>query len=78
MINTGFMFSLIAALVTLGGLCVAFGVLKAKIAENGKVNDAQQASLGGCVTRQEMVEAGTLYVEKSLSVPEIALKLGVN
>jgi hypothetical protein len=57
MINSGFVFSLIAAAVTLGGLCVAFGVLKAKIAESTKVNEAQQASLGGCVTRQEMVEA---------------------
>jgi hypothetical protein len=57
MINTGFIFSLIATLVTLGGLCVAFGVLKAKIAENTKVNDEQKTLLGGCITRQEMVDA---------------------
>jgi hypothetical protein len=38
-IDTGFVFSLIAALVTLGGLLVAFGVLKQKIIETVKTNE---------------------------------------
>jgi hypothetical protein len=35
-VDTGLIFSIIGAAVTLGGVCVAFGVLKAKIVENEK------------------------------------------
>jgi hypothetical protein len=57
MMNAGFIFSLIAAVVTLGGLAVAFGVLKQKIAENAKVNDSQGANIEKCSTKQDLSDA---------------------
>ena len=48
--------SLIGAVVTLGGICISFGVLKAKITENSKTNDAQVKQIEGCATRLELAE----------------------
>jgi hypothetical protein len=56
-IDSGFIFSLIAALVTLGGILVAFGVLKQKITESEKTNELQTAQIEGLASRQELSAA---------------------
>jgi hypothetical protein len=56
-IDTGFVFSLIAALVTLGGLLVAFGVLKQKIIESAKTNELQTAQIEERASKQELSAA---------------------
>jgi hypothetical protein len=56
-IDTGFIFSLIAALVTLGGLLIAFGVLKQQIAESAKVNEVQTTQIEECASKQELSAA---------------------
>jgi hypothetical protein len=53
-IDTGFVFSLIAVIVTLGGLLVAFGVLKQKINESVKENELQTAQIEGRASKQEL------------------------
>jgi hypothetical protein len=53
----GLLISLIGAAVTVGGLCISFGVLKSKIAENSKMNDAQVKQIEQCATRLELAEA---------------------
>jgi hypothetical protein len=56
-IDTGFVFSLIAALVTLGGLLVAFGALKQKILESVKTNELQTAQIEERASKQELTAA---------------------
>jgi hypothetical protein len=56
-IDSGFVFSLIAAVVTLGGLLVAFGVLKQKIIEGAKTNELQSAQIEERASRQELSAA---------------------
>jgi len=55
--DTGLLFSIIGVAVTLGGLCVAFGVLKAKIGQNTERNAEQQAALEGCAKRDDLAKA---------------------
>jgi phage-related minor tail protein len=56
-IDTGFVFSLIAALVTLGGLLVAFGTLKQKIIESAKTNELQTVKIEERASKQELSAA---------------------
>jgi hypothetical protein len=56
-IDSGFIFSLIAALVTLGGLLVAFGVLKQKITGSEKTNELQTAQIEERASKQELSAA---------------------
>ncbi|MHB9292669.1 hypothetical protein Holit_01771 [Hollandina sp. SP2] len=56
-VDTGFVFSLIAALVTLGGLLVAFGVLKQKIIESAKTNELQTTQIEERASKQELSAA---------------------
>jgi hypothetical protein len=56
-IDSGFVFSLIAALVTLGGLLVAFGALKQKIIESVKTNEQQTAQIDECASKQDLAAA---------------------
>jgi formate dehydrogenase assembly factor FdhD len=56
-IDTGFVFSLIAALVTLGGLLIAFGVLKQQIAESAKANEVQATQIDDRASKQELSAA---------------------
>jgi hypothetical protein len=56
-IDPAFVFSLIAAAVTLGGLLVAFGALKQKIAEGAKTNEQQAAQLEDRASKQELAAA---------------------
>jgi hypothetical protein len=53
-IDSGFVFSLIAVLVTLGGLLVTFGVLKQKIIESVKTNELQAAQIEERASKQEL------------------------
>jgi hypothetical protein len=56
-IDTGFVFSLIAALATLGGLLVAFGALKQRIIESAKTNELQTAQIEERASKQELSAA---------------------
>jgi hypothetical protein len=56
-IDSGFVFSLVAALVTLGGLLVAFGALKQKIIESAKANELQTAQIEERASKQELSAA---------------------
>ena len=56
-IESGFVFSLIAAMATLGGLLIAFGVLKQKIIEGAKTNELQTARIEERASRQELTAA---------------------
>jgi hypothetical protein len=56
-IDSGFVFSLIAALVTLGGLLVAFGALKQKIIEGSKTNELQGAQIEERASKRELAAA---------------------
>jgi hypothetical protein len=53
-IDSGFVFSLIAALVTLGGLLIAFGVLKQTIIESTKTNELQTAQINERASKEEL------------------------
>jgi hypothetical protein len=53
-VDTGFIFSLVSALVTLGTLCVGFGVLKNKVDQIIKENEAQSKQFGDCVTQKDL------------------------
>ena len=55
--DTGFIFSLIAAFVTIGGLLVAFGALKQKIIESVKTNELQTTRIEECASKQELSTA---------------------
>jgi len=53
---TDLIFSIVAAAVSLGGLCVAFGVLKGKISNNEKTNAGQARQIEACATRDELAK----------------------
>ena len=54
-IDSGFVFSLLSALLTLGGLCVGFGVLKSKVDQSVEENKRQAKALEHCATKDELV-----------------------
>jgi chromosome segregation ATPase len=60
-IDANFIFSLAAFAVTVGGLCAGYGMLKAKVNENTKENERQEAQIKECATKIEM-----LAIEKRL------------
>jgi predicted RNase H-like nuclease (RuvC/YqgF family) len=53
-IDTGFIFSLLSAVITLGGLCVGFGILKGKVDQNVEENKSQTDRIGHCATKEEV------------------------
>ena len=53
-IDTGFIFSLLSALVTLGGLCVGFGILKGKVDQSVEENKHQADQLKTCATKDDL------------------------
>jgi DNA mismatch repair ATPase MutL len=54
MIDSGFIFSLLSALITLGGLCVGFGVLKSKVDRSLEENKDQAKQFDGCATQKDL------------------------
>jgi septal ring factor EnvC (AmiA/AmiB activator) len=56
-IDTGFIFSLLSALITLGGLCAGFGILKGKVDRSAEENKAQEEQLKGCAKKEEVAAA---------------------
>jgi hypothetical protein len=54
LMNINLIFSVISAAVTVGGLCVGLGVMKAKIDRATKVNKTQTKKIEGCVTKEEL------------------------
>jgi hypothetical protein len=58
------LFSVIAAMISIGGLCVGFGVLKSKIMQNGSVNDEQTKKIDACATKNELAEVKNVFYDK--------------
>jgi hypothetical protein len=54
MLSPSFIFSLLAAVLSVGGVLVAFGVLKAKVNQNAEANAAQTAQIEGRASRAEL------------------------
>jgi putative cell wall-binding protein len=55
--NVQLIFSIISALVTIGGICVAIGVIKSKVVENAEVNEAQKKQIESCASKGELAAA---------------------
>lgn len=53
-IDSSFIFSLLSALVTIGSLCVGFGVLKGKLDHTAEENKSQAEQLKGCATKEDI------------------------
>jgi hypothetical protein len=53
-IEPGTIFSLLAAVVSIGGILIAVGVIKGKIAQNAEVNKTQAAQLEQCASRTDL------------------------
>lgn len=59
MINSAFVFSLIAAVVSLGGIFIGVGVIKGKLSQAIDVNSAQNKQIENCASRGELSAAVT-------------------
>lgn len=53
-VDVGFIFSLLSALVCLGGLCISFGILKGKVDQSVEENKAQAEQIKHCATKEEV------------------------
>jgi hypothetical protein len=53
-IDTGLIFSMLSALVTLGSLCVGFGILKGKLDHAIEENVRQGDQIKNCATKDEV------------------------
>jgi septal ring factor EnvC (AmiA/AmiB activator) len=54
MIDSGFIFSLLSALVMLGSLCVGFGILKSKVDHSIEENKVQTELFNHCAKKTEL------------------------
>jgi uncharacterized protein HemX len=52
--DTGFIFSLISTVVSLGGLCVGLGVMMSKINHAAEENKTQAEQLKSCASKEEV------------------------
>jgi hypothetical protein len=59
MTDTGFIFSLIAAAVSLGGIFIGAGVIKGKLSQAIEVNSAQTKQIENCASKGELALAVT-------------------
>lgn len=55
--DTGLIFSIIGAAVTLGGVFIGIGVIKGKLTQATETNVAQTEKLDGCATKEELARA---------------------
>jgi hypothetical protein len=55
--NTAIIFPLIAALVSIGGVFIAIGMLKSKILQNAETNKAQSDQIKTLATKDELAAA---------------------
>ena len=55
--NSQLIFSLISAAATIGGICIAVGMSKAKVNQSADVNDAQSKEISKCATKEELNQA---------------------
>jgi hypothetical protein len=54
MIEPGLIFSLLAAVVSIGGILITFGVIKGKVTQNAETNAAQTKQIENCATKAEL------------------------
>jgi hypothetical protein len=59
MIDTAFIFSLIAAVISLGGIFIGVGVIKGKLSQAIEVNTDQTKQIENCASKGELVSAVT-------------------
>jgi hypothetical protein len=65
-VNPAFIFSLIAAVVSLGGILIAVGVFKGRVHQNAEANRSQAAQIEKCATRTEL-NAEAAWAEEQLA-----------
>jgi hypothetical protein len=56
-VDTGLIFSIIGAAVTLGGVFIGIGVIKSRLADAVETNAAQEKQLERCATRDDLAAA---------------------
>jgi hypothetical protein len=64
MIEPGFIFSLLAAVVSIGGILITFGVIKGRVTQNAETNTAQTKQIENCATRAELNAAAARAEEQ--------------
>ena len=57
MVNPSFIFSILAAVVSVGGILVAFGVIKGKVSQNAEANKAQTEQIAQRASKSELAAA---------------------
>jgi len=57
MTNPSFIFSLLAAVISVGGLLIGFGVIKGRVNQNDEVNKSQADQIENCATKGELAAA---------------------
>ncbi|MDR0759383.1 MAG: hypothetical protein LBF74_04650 [Treponema sp.] len=57
MTNPSFVFSLLAAVVSVGGILIAFGMIKGKVNQNAEANKAQTEQIEQCASKSELAAA---------------------
>jgi hypothetical protein len=57
MIDTAFIFSLITAVIALGGIFIGVGVIKGKLSQTIEVNSAQTKQIENCASKEELAAA---------------------
>jgi hypothetical protein len=53
-VDAGFIFSLLSAVIALGGIGISFGVLKGKVDRNTEENQEQAKQFDGCATQKDL------------------------
>jgi len=56
-INSSFIFSLISAVLALGGVCIAVGIFKGKIHNNEETNKAQEEQMKKLASKDDLASA---------------------
>jgi hypothetical protein len=57
MTNPSFIFSLLAAVISVGGLLIGFGMIKGKVSQNAEMNNTQGKQLENCASKGELAAA---------------------
>ena len=55
--NTQLLFSILSAAITIGGVCVAFGVIKGKVSQALDVNEEQSKKIDNCASKNDLAAA---------------------
>jgi hypothetical protein len=57
MTDPSFIFSLLAAVISVGGVLIGFGMIKGKVSQNAEMNNTQGKQIENCASRGELAAA---------------------